>query len=118
MVSKAILNGATMNADGQVTLSDGRTFSLSDIPGNSWNANRLGKLAVAVQALFDHSRLIADLDPIDLDRVHAEVGDNVWFSDTYGGRMFIDGDSIVSRSDLISFTFENGELVPHLETVH
>ncbi len=117
MVSIHVVNGTTINADGVVELSDGRLKALADISGTKWNKSRIGKLTVALQAIIDDRRLIADLEDIDPDKTHALAGDDAWFLSTYGGRMFIDGDSVVSRSDLISFTFENDELVPHLQVV-
>lgn len=116
MVSVWVTNGAIVG-DGSITLNDGRTFTLDDIPGNSWNKNRIGKLTVAIQAILDDRRLIADLEDIDPDKVHALAGDDAWFTARYGGRMFIDGDGVVSRSTLISFTFVDGDLVPSVSVV-
>ncbi len=128
MVTRYILNGATLEADGQLVLSDGRTFSLSDVPGNGFNANRLRKISAAAQEfLFDNRRPISSLSTDDPDRIHAEAGDEAWFLATYGGRMFIVGLDIVDRADKISFTFEQVEdetgalvgplLRPHIEVV-
>ncbi len=107
--------------DGDVVLESGHqiigTVLLSGISGNTWTRQRLQRLANAAQTRMDHRRLFADLDPEDPDRVHAEAGDVAWFTATYGGRMFIDGDSVVSRSDLISFTLLDGDLYPHLRVV-
>lgn len=91
------------------------TVLLADISGVTWTRARLDRLAAAVQAQMDDRRLITDLVSRDPDRQHAEAGDDQWFTDTYGGRMFIDGNSIVSRSDVISFTLEDGDLFPQLE---
>ena len=67
---------------------------------------------------MDTRILIADHSVDDPDRIHAEAGDDAWFATTYGGRMFIDGDSIVSRSDVISFTLSpDGDLVQHVAVV-
>ncbi len=103
--------------DGDIVLTNGRTTLLSDISGVTWTRKRIQRLTNAVQGKMDHRRLIADLEDIDPDKVHALAGDDAWFTATYGGRMFIDGDSVVSRSDLISFTLVDGELVPHAEAV-
>ena len=93
------------------------TVVLSEITGDKWSAAKLRRLAAACQAKADHRRLIADLEDIDPDKIHALAGDDTWFTDTYGGRMFIDGDSVVSRSDLITFTLVNGDLYPHVEAL-
>ena len=104
--------------DGDIVLTRGGgdigTVLLADISGRNWTRQRLQRLANAAQGKMDHRRLIADLRDIDPDKVHALAGDDAWFQRTYGGRMFIDGDSVVSRSTLISFTLVDGDLVPHL----
>ena len=103
--------------DGDIVLTNGRVTLLSSIPGTPWTQKRLERLAAAVQGRMDNRRLIADLRDIDPDKTHALAGDDAWFTDRYGGRMFIDGDSLVSRSDLISFTLEDGDLVPRVSVV-
>ena len=104
--------------DGDIVLTNGRTTLLDDITGVNWTRQRLQRLANALQANMDDRRLIVDLDDIDPDKVHALAGDAAWFTLTYGGRMFIDGDSVVSRSDLISFTLgPDGDLLPHVSVV-
>ncbi len=110
--------------DGDIVLTNGRTTLLSSIPGGiTWTRQKLQRLTNAVQRQMDLGpsgtgiRLIADLEDGDLDKVHALAGDDAWFTATYGGRMFINGVELVSRSDLISFTFENGDLVPHISVV-
>ena len=107
--------------DGDIVLTRGGadigTVLLDDINGNTWTRQRLQRLTNAAQGKMDHRRLIADLRDIDPDKVHALAGDDAWFAARYGGRMFIDGDSVVSRSDLITFTLENGDLVPTVSVV-
>ncbi len=104
--------------DGDIVLTNGRTTLLDSIPGGiTWTRQKLRRLTSAVQAQMDHRRLIADLEDIDPDKVHALAGDDAWFLSTYGGRMFIDGNSVVSRSDLISFTLVDGDLVPTVTAV-
>ncbi len=107
--------------DGDIVLERGRrvlaTILLSDISGGSWTRQKLQRLTNAVQAKMDHRRLIADLEDGDPDKTHALAGDDAWFTATYGGRMFIDGDSVVSRSDIISFTLLDDDLYPHVQAV-
>ncbi len=107
--------------DGDIVLTRGGatigTVLLADVSGVKWTRQKLRRLTNAAQDRMDHRRLIADLEDIDPDKVHALAGDDAWFTARYGGRMFIDGDSVVSRSDKISFTLVDGDLVPHLEVV-
>ncbi len=117
MVSVWVTNSAII-ADGVVTLSNGRSLALSEIPGKNWNAKRISKLTTAVQALMDDLRNLLFLSFDDSDRLLslAEFS-KTGFISKYGGRMFIDGDSVVSRSDLISFTLVDGDLVPTVTAV-
>ncbi len=119
MVSVSVRPSRTVRHvdDGDIVLTNGRITLLDDINGNTWTRQRLQRLTNVVQGKMDHRRLIADLEGIDPDKVHALAGDDAWFADRYGGRMFINGDSVVSRSDLISFTLVDGDLVPHVRTV-
>ena len=108
--------------DGYIALVRGGavigTVLLADISGNKWNAKRLERLTLACQTLMDHRRLRADLAPDDFDLLMAlSETAKTDFSDFYGGRMFLESDAIVSRSDLISFTLVDGDLVPHLRVV-
>ncbi len=104
--------------DGDLVLTNGRTTLLADISGVKWTRQKLQRLANVVQGQMDDRRLIADFEDIDPDKIHALAGDDAWFAATYGGRMFIDGDSIVSRSDTISFTLSpDGDLVQHVAVV-
>ena len=107
--------------DGDIVLTRGGadigTVLLDDISGRTWTRQRLQRLTNAAQGKMDHRRLIADLEDIDPDKVAALAGDDAWFTARYGGRMFIDGDSVVSRSDTIRFTYENGDLIPHIDVV-
>jgi len=111
MVAVWAVNGATWSTDGTVTLNDGRSFSLSDIPGNGLNDQRLAKITDFAQRFIDVRFPIADLPVEDLDRIHAEAGDDAWFTATYGGRMFIDGSDVVARPTIIKlFRGVNGEI--------
>ena len=126
MVAVWIDNSSAIIADGKLVLSDGREFALSDIPGNGFNQNRLNKIAAAVQRVMDrgpHGRGIRPISSLaidDDDRIHAdndEDGGVAWFLATYGGRMFRDGNEIVSRSTLFALTYDGENLVPHLTEV-
>ncbi len=107
--------------DGDIVLvrggADIGTVLLADISGIKWTRQKLQRLSNAAQGRMDHRRLIADLRDIDPDKIHALAGDDAWFTARYGGRMFIEGDSLVSRSDVISFTLVDGELVPTVTVV-
>ncbi len=115
LAASHIEDGDIVLVRGGVTIG---TVLLADIAGNKWNAKRLEKLATAAQDLMDHRRLLADLSVDDSDRLLSlsEIS-KTEFIDKYGGRMFIDGDSVVSRSTLISFTLVDGDLVPHVSVV-
>ncbi len=94
------------------------TVLLADIPGKNWNAKRLEKLTIACQTLMDHRRLRADLAPDDFDLLMSQSATfKEDFTAFYGGRMFLESDAIVSRSDVISFTLVDGDLVPRIEVV-
>lgn len=104
--------------DGDIVLTNARTTLLSSISGVTWTRQRLQRLSNAVQAQMDDRRLIADLAVDDADRIMAALSDaDAQFTAKYGGRMFIDGDSIVSRSDEISFTLVDGDLFPITKVV-
>jgi hypothetical protein len=98
----------SLSSDGVLTLSDGRTFTLSDVPGNGFNANRLAKINAAAQEILDYRQAITDLPPEDPDRINAEAGDNSWFLSTYGNRVFIDGSDIVTRNTSITIALDDG----------
>ncbi len=105
--------------DGDIVLTNGRTTLLSDIPGGSWNRQKLERLAAAVQRDMDTRHLITDLALDDSDRIMAALPDaDAQFAAKYGGNGFIDGDSIVFRSDLISFILSpDGDVFPLIEIV-
>ncbi len=98
---------------GTVEISNGKTFNLSDIPGNGWPQQRLNKLNDFVQSLIDHRMRQSDLPLDDPER----NWDAAQFTAQYGNRRFLDGQDVVSRSARIWFTIENGELLPHSEVV-
>lgn len=80
-----------------ITLSDGRVITTDDIPGNGWNANRLNKARVKLQGLLDHRILAADIPPDEetLGWSDAEM------QAVYGGRMWWDGDDLISRNVVV-----------------
>ena len=89
---------------GRNTLSDGRIgleILYADIPGNSWNAQRLARFAERAQELIDFRQAITDL-PVD---------DPARISDPARPDFFWDGSDIVARSIIISdvaFSQANG----------
>ena len=99
--------------DGDIVLVRGGvtigTVLLANISGPKWNRQKLQRLADAAQEQIDHRRLIADLEDIDPNKVAALAGDDAWFATRYGGRSLIDGVNIASRSDTISFTYQEIE---------
>lgn len=96
---------------GEIVLSNGLTLNLSDIPGNGWPQQRLNKLSAKAQSFIDHRMRQSDL-PADDPEINWGAAQ---FQAQYGGRRFLDGQDVVSRSARIWFTFENGALVPHSE---
>lgn len=99
---------------GTLTLDDGRVFTVDDIPGNSWNANRLGKLTEAIQTLADLVIPLADLPSDDPDKTAtpAEL-----FSE-YGNRVFLDGQgNIIHRNVIITFSWDGTTLIPAVRRV-
>lgn len=98
---------------GEVVLSNGATFNLSDIPGNGWPQARLNKLSEKAQSFIDHRERQSDLPLDDPER----NWDAAQFQAQYGGRRFLDGQDVVSRSARVWFTFEDGALVSHSEVV-
>jgi hypothetical protein len=93
----ATSGGDTLGTSGTITLNNGTVFSIGDIPGNGFNANRLGKINQFAQTFIDERTDWSTMDVDDPDRIHAEVGDDAWFLATYGGQVFIDGTDIVTR---------------------
>lgn len=125
MVSVSIQpsRGVDHETDGDIVLTDGRTILLSSISGKNWNTQRIQRLTNAVQRQMDLGprgtgiRQISSLQDNDPDKAPALAGDNEWFSNIYGGRMFIEGTTLVSRSTLITFTMVDGKLMPELKVV-
>ena len=74
-------------------LGDGREFTLlyADIPGNSWNANRLAKLVERAQQLIDKRVPLTDLPADDPDRL----------ADPGLPHLFWDGADLVARQCII-----------------
>jgi hypothetical protein len=112
----------TIDDEGIVRLSDGRTFDLSSVPGNGFNANRLGKINKAIQRAIDDIRPVSSIPVGDADEgataadLLARYGGRVFFSDADGTPNVI-GDYITTRNVLIWLTWENNRLMPYCETV-
>lgn len=97
----------TIVESGVIRFSDGQTFTLSSVPGKGWKTSRLGKLAVAVQAMLDRKLVIADLPEDDIDK-NADAAE---LQGRYGNRRFHDGSgNLVDRSTLFSVEFVNDDL--------
>jgi hypothetical protein len=112
----------TITDEGIVRLSDGRTFDLSSVAGNGFNANRLGKINKAIQAEIDDIRLLSSLAADDPDKTATPAE----LLAQYGGRMFLSdadgtpndtGDYITSRSVLLWLTWDGNNLIPNVSTV-
>jgi hypothetical protein len=113
----------SIDDDGVVRLSDGRTFNLSDVPGNGYNANRLAKINARIQQAIDDTYLRTSLPIDDPDRTATNAD---FIAQGYGGRMFrsdangvLDdaGDYITSRTTLIWLTWDGTNLIPHVAEV-
>lgn len=102
--------------DGTVKLSDGRVFSLSDVPGNGFNANRLARINAAIQARIDLRILRTDLPVDDPDRTINPNNPRMFWSDA-DGTPNASGLYLCSRSVLVWLTYENGVLVPYCRDV-
>lgn len=89
------------------------TFNLSELPGQGFNAQRLARIEERVQAEFDTRQVQADLPADDSDRT-ASAADLLA---KYGNRVFLDGADIVSRSTLISLSWDGTQLIPRLTRV-
>lgn len=116
MVSVWVKNNAII-IDGKLVLSDGREFTLSDIPGNGFKASRLKKINKAIQDVLDTRLVIADMQADDPEKALALAGDDAYFLAKYGNRRTIDGSDLVDRSVTIRVEFLNGELVPFITEV-
>jgi len=104
-------------ATGDVTASLAQggtvTFNLNDIPGNGWPPGRLEKLRQKVQDFFDHRVPQSDLPLDDPERTWTAQQ----FTDKYGGRVFLDGQDIVTRHTLFSVSHDGTRLIARTEDV-
>lgn len=91
---------------GDVVLSDGQTFNVNDIPGNGWPQARLDRLRDRLLELTDHRERQSDLPVDDEERTM----DNTQLQAIYGGRRFLDGQDIVSRSVDYEVTWDGARL--------
>ncbi len=98
---------------GEIVLSNGLTFNLSDIPGNGWPPARLRKLSEFVQASVYHRERQSGLPLDDPERDWSATQ----FTTQYGDKRFLNGPDVVSRSARIWFTHDGIRLVPHSEVV-
>ena len=71
----------------------------ADIPGNSWNANRLAKFVERAQQLIDFRQPLADLPADDPDKT----------TDPATPFLFWDGTDIVARSAVLENVSWDGE---------
>jgi len=111
--------GATIDGDGVLKLSDGRTFTFANVPGNGWGTGRLKKMTDAVQALIDNIVIVANMQIDDPDLAPALVGDTAYFLTKYGGRRFINADGdLTDRSTLVSFEYDGTDLIPTFTRVY
>lgn len=78
---------AALDSNGTVELSDGRTFSLSSIPGNSLNAARLARINTAIQAFVDNRVLLSSLSADDPRKTVDPALPGVYWSDADGNPM-------------------------------
>lgn len=108
--------------DGYLKFSDGRpNFDLSIISGQDWTRQKIQRLTNAMQNELDDRVPILSLPPDDLDRSEWEadpVAAAARLLSMYGGRIFYDGTDRVERRVIISFTFVNGDLLPHHKKAH
>lgn len=88
--------------DGDIRLSNGQMTLLSTISGTKWTRQRIQRLTDALQVKMDNRFLISSMQVDDPDKAPALAGDDAHFQAIYGGRRFIDGNSLVDRSTLIS----------------
>ena len=109
--------------DGDMVLESGRTtFStvlLSSIAGGSWTRQKLERLSNAMQKEIDdqYRQRITSYPADDPFSIHGLAGDDAWFLANHGGKVFIDGDSIVIRHDTITFALVDGDLMPTVTVV-
>ena len=100
-----------------VTVSDGRTFDLSTISGNGYNATRLARINAAIQALFDVRIRLVDLPVDDPDRTINPSRVGLFWSDVDGNPLSVGATHLTGRSTRVYLTFENGSLIPRSEEV-
>jgi hypothetical protein len=112
----------TIDDEGIVRLNDGRTFDLSNVPGNGYNANRLAKINARIQQEVDDIRSLASLAADDPDKTITPAE----LLAQYGGRMFLSdadgtpndlGAFLTTRSVLLWLTWDGSNLIPHVTEV-
>ncbi len=109
--------------DDDIVLERGRvafaTVLLSGISGGSWTRQKLQRLENAAQKEIDdqYRQRISSYPSDDPFSIHGLAGDDAWFLANHGGKVFIDGDSIVVRHDTITFDLVDGDLVPTVTVV-
>ena len=106
----------TIDDEGVVRLSDGRTFDLSNVPGNGYNANRLKKINERILAETDTRVLLASLPVDDPDRTTDPNTTRMFWSDADGNPNPA-GDWLTSRSVIITLSWDGNNLIPHCQTV-
>jgi len=112
----------SIDADGVVRLSDGRTFDLSSVPGNGYNANRLGKINDRIQQAIDQTVLRTDLPVEDPDRTAtaaellAVYGNRVFISDA-DGTPNASGLWLTTRHVTITLAWDGTDLIPTITEV-
>jgi hypothetical protein len=117
MVNVWVVPGiGSIDDEGIVRLNDGRTFDLTNVPGNGYNANRLGKINAAIQTEIDNRILLTSLPIDDPDRTMDPNSPMRYWSDS-DGNPDPAGEYITDRSTLIWLTWDGTNLIPHCQTV-
>ena len=104
------LNGATAEADGVLSLSNGAVYTLSDTPGRIGSSAWRNKSTPDVQALMENRLARTDIPIDDIDK----TTDAAELLAVYGERRTLDGGNLVDRSTIFSWEIsdEDGALVP------
>lgn len=116
MVALWVIPGVgTIEDEGLVRLNDGRVFDLSSVPGNGYNAQRLGKINSAIQDEIDNRVLLTSLPIDDPDRTVNPNAPNLFWSDVDGNPVSDPaGAYLCSRSVKVWLTYENSVLLPNV----
>lgn len=104
-------------ATGEITIRGKGTFSLSDVPGNGFNANRLGKINEWLQAKIDHRQALTDLPLDDPDRLIDPDKPTLFWGDADGNR-FSTGETLtpthlIYRPETCVLTWDGSRLTPN-----